>query len=95
MTWHKEARREATITEARKHLLELPDELSGAEEPMVVTKRGKPVLALMPWEFYDSIRETLEIMADDDLLAALKESIRNAGKGRTYSTAELRKELAL
>lgn len=95
MARRKEAAREATITEARKHLLELPDELSGAEEAMVLTKRGEPVLALMPWELYDSIRETLEIMADDDLLEALKESIRNAGKGRTYSTAELRRELAL
>ena len=95
MTRQKETTREATITEARKHLLELPDELSGAGEPMVLTKRGKPVLALMPWELYDSIMETLEIMADDDLLEALKESIRNAGKGRTYSTAQLRRELGL
>jgi PHD/YefM family antitoxin component YafN of YafNO toxin-antitoxin module len=37
----------------------------------------------MPWDLYESIAETLEIMGDDELMAALRQGIKEieAGKG--------------
>ncbi|MBD2773247.1 type II toxin-antitoxin system Phd/YefM family antitoxin [Iningainema tapete] len=37
-----------TITEARRQLLDLPDELK--DEPVIITKHGKPVMAALSFE---------------------------------------------
>jgi len=39
-----------SITEARRELPSLPDRLRDAPGAIAVTKREKPVLAIMPWE---------------------------------------------
>ena len=49
----------------------------------------------MPWELYDSITETLEILGDEKLMKTLRKSLREARKGRTYSMAEVKKRLRL
>ncbi|MDM9385217.1 type II toxin-antitoxin system Phd/YefM family antitoxin [Chlorogloeopsis sp. ULAP01] len=51
-----------TITEARQHLLNLPDELK--DEPVIITKHGKPVMAALSFEQYESLLETLSILGD-------------------------------
>ena len=71
------------IIKARDRLTSLPEEL--AEEPgaIAVTRRGEPVLAILPWELYESIVETLEILSDEELMVALRESIKEASEGKT------------
>ncbi|MBI2555012.1 MAG: type II toxin-antitoxin system Phd/YefM family antitoxin [Candidatus Rokubacteria bacterium] len=85
------------ITKARAQLLDLAEELSRKPEAgaVAVTKRGQPVLALMPWEFYESIVETLEILGDEALMASLRQSIKEAGKGKTISWKDVKKSLSL
>ena len=47
-----------TITQARRGLLNLPERLArGPEHAVTITRRGRPVLAVMPWEFYESIED--------------------------------------
>ena len=41
------------ITEARKNLLSLPDELK--EEPIIITKYGKPVMVTVSYEQMESL----------------------------------------
>jgi prevent-host-death family protein len=50
-----------TITEARRQLLDLPDKLK--DEPVIITKHGKPVMAALSFEQYESLLETLSIQA--------------------------------
>jgi len=84
-----------SIMEARAKLTGLPEEFERNPETgaVTVTRRGKPVLAVMPWELYDSIVETLEILSDQKLMRALRKSLQQARTGRTYSTTEVRKRL--
>jgi hypothetical protein len=49
----------------------------------------------MPWELYQSIAETLEIMGDEDLMAALRKSIKEAEEGKIIPWARVKKELGL
>jgi len=81
--------------EARARLTGLPEEFERNPETgaITVTRRGKPVLAVMPWESYDAIIETLEIGSDKKLMKTLRKSLQEARKGRTYSMAEVRKRL--
>lgn len=84
-----------SITEARDELTSLPERL--AEEPgaVAVTRRGEPVLALMPWELYESIIETLEILGDPELVAALNRGIKQAKEGEVIPWNQAKKELKL
>ena len=85
------------ITEARYELPNLPKEFDRDPEvgAVAVTNRGKPVLAVMPWERYESIVETLEIMGDRDLMAALKKSIQEMKSGKTYGMEEVKRDIGL
>ena len=38
------------ITEARHELTSLPERLADQDGAVAITRRGKPVLAIMPWE---------------------------------------------
>ena len=86
-----------SMMEARARLTGLPEQFERNPETgaVTVTRRGKPVLAVMPWELYDSITETLEILSDEKLMKALRRSLQEARKGRTYSTVEVRKKLGI
>ena len=86
-----------SMMEARAKLTGLPEEFERSPETgaVTVTRRGKPVLAVMPWELFDSITETLEILSDEKLMKALRKSLQEARKGRTHSMAEVSKKLGL
>ena len=87
---------ELTISEARKALLDLPERLARTPERAVtITRRGRPVLAILPWEFYESIVETLEILGDPDMVAALRASLEDVKRGRVVSNAEAKKRLGV
>jgi mRNA interferase RelE/StbE len=59
---------ELTISEARRALLDLPEKLARTPERAVtITRRGQPALAILPWEFYESIVETLDILGDPEI----------------------------
>lgn len=86
-----------SITEARSQLLGLVDELNrpSAGGAVAVTKRGKPILAILPWELYESLMETLEILGDETLMAGLRKSVREARAGRTVPWERVKRELDL
>ncbi len=83
------------IIEARNKLTSLPEAFE--REPdlgaITVTRRGKPVLAVMPWELYEAIVETLEIMGDEDLMAALRQSLKEIKEGQGIPWEQARHEL--
>ncbi len=85
------------IIEACKKLTTLPEEFEREPETaaVAVTRKGKPVLALMPWELYESIMETLEIVGDEDLMSALRQGIKDIEGDRTYSMEEVKQGLGL
>ena len=83
------------ITEARDELTSLPDTLSETHETVTVTRRGKPVLAILSWEEYEALTETLEIMTDERLMASLRQSIREAKAGKLISWERVKRKLGL
>jgi antitoxin YefM len=87
---------ELAISEARKALLDLPEKLARTPgRAVTITRRGQPVLAILPWEFYESIVETLEILGDPKMVTALRESLKDLKRGRVVSHAEAKKRLGV
>ena len=83
------------ITEARDELTSLPDKLSATHETVTVTRRGKPVLAILPWEEYEALVETLEVMADDALMSELRRSIKEAKQSKLIPWEQVKRKLKL
>ncbi len=79
------------ITEARQRFLDLPDMLG--DEPLYITRRGKPVLVVLRREDYESAVETAEVMADPAMVAAIRQSDEEIEAGATVSTTEARERL--
>jgi antitoxin YefM len=85
------------IIEARNKLTSLPEEFARDPEAsaVAVTRRGTPVLAVMPWELYESIVETLEILSDEKLTTDLRQGVREAGQEKGIPWEQLKKSLGL
>jgi PHD/YefM family antitoxin component YafN of YafNO toxin-antitoxin module len=88
----KEAReermvRQMSISETRRRITSLEDELS-VEDTISITNHGKEVFALLRWESYESIAETLELLSDADAYADLKEGIRQLEAGELVGLEE-------
>ncbi len=61
--------------------------IDGKLDRYVVTKRGKPVVVMLSIEDYESLMETLDILADPKALAGIRkgEADLRAGKTRAWS----------
>ena len=81
------------LTEARKDLSKLVDEVSSAHEHVTITKQGRPAAVVMSADEFESWQETLEILADPETMASLKRSERDIKAGRVTPYAEVRKRL--
>lgn len=83
-----------TITEARNKFMKLPDETTD-NQIIAVTRRNKEVLAVMSWELYEGLLETIEILADQEFMGNIKEGMEEIKSGKTYTIEESRKRLGL
>ncbi len=84
-----------SLTEARARLTELLDELEERHEHVVITRHGRAVGVLVSAEEQEALEETLEILQDEALLEALRESQEDVTAGRVSTLAEVRRELGL
>ncbi len=71
------------LSDVHDRLKELPRELAEAPHTVAITSAGKPVLAVMRWEDYQSVLETLQIIESKDLMHSLQQSIRDIAEERT------------
>lgn len=65
----------------------------GLREPVVVTRRGKPVIALMPLTKYDDW-ESVSLSTNPRFLAIIERSAAAHKPGTGISTEEMRRRLA-
>jgi prevent-host-death family protein len=82
------------ITEARNKFMQLPSQ-AAKHEVLAVTRRNKEVMAVMSWELYEGLLETLEVLSDPKLMNHLKNGINDVKAGRTHSLSEAYERLGL
>lgn len=86
--------RRLTISETRTQI----NMISENPEEITVTKRGEPVLAILPYHLYEAVLETLEIACDSEAMSALRADISSVQAGisvKTKSVDDLAKDLGL
>ncbi len=83
------------ITKARDELAELVDRASSRLDEYVITVNGVPKAVLMSAAEYESWKETEEILADKELMNAIREGEEDIRQGRFITFEQLKKELKL
>lgn len=81
------------ITEARNAFPTLVDNAKNKLDEYVITVNGKPAAILISHDEYESLKETLEIMSDPDLMRDIKDGLDDIKAGRVTPWEDVKKEL--
>ena len=82
--------RHMSISETRRRITSLENDMS-FEDTISVTNHGREVLAILRWETYESIAETLDILSDPEGHDNLKVGTAQAQQGKLIDFEEFKK----
>ena len=82
-----------SLKQLRPDLPKVIARIDGKLDRYIVTRRGKPVIVMLSIEDYESLMETLDILADPKAMADLRKGEEDIRKGRTHSWAEIKASL--
>ncbi len=88
-------RKDLPITEARNQLTSMPESLEREPGAIAVTRNGKPVLAILPWELYESLEETIDIMSDPALMKQVRRGVADIKAKRLIPWTKVKREIEL
>lgn len=81
------------ITEAKARIAELADRVAREHDHFTITRNGRADVLLISVAEYESMRETLDLLSDDEALADLRQSREDFAAGDTFSADEVVAEL--
>jgi PHD/YefM family antitoxin component YafN of YafNO toxin-antitoxin module len=98
-----------SISEVQKEITRLPDQFDNELQVVTVTRYGKPVMTILAAHTYkalqktieklqaevDGLLETLEILKDEETMAAFHQGVEDIKAGRVIPWEEVKKELEL
>ena len=70
------------LSEAKARLSELADRVEHQHDRVLVTRNGRPSFVIMSPDDLESLKETLEILSDDELRESLRRSLQEAAEGK-------------
>jgi prevent-host-death family protein len=78
------------ISEVKARLPELVNGVEEREEEIVVTRNGKPAARLVNYAEYERLKETLDVLGDQDLMRQIRQSLKEiATRKRALSFEEV------
>ena len=77
----------ASLAFVKAHFSALIDEVVRTHEQVTVTRNGEPAAIVLSLEEYESMRETLELLADPDARQRLEAARAEVGRGE-YTTRD-------
>lgn len=82
-----------SISEARKRIFDIAEEVQKPGVHYTFTDKGKPKTVMMSFDEFDSLMETLEIMSDPELMRDIRKAEKEYASGEYVTLDELKKEL--
>ena len=82
-----------SLKELRPALPRVVEHIDDRMDRYVITKRGKPVVVMLSIEDYETLVETLDILADPSAMAGIRKGEEDIQKGRTRSWQEIKRSL--
>lgn len=77
------------VTKVKRGLLDILKTMQEENSTITVTRNGEAVGIMMTPERYEALLETIEILADKKVMAALQASAADFEAGRVLSDAEV------
>jgi len=62
------------ISEVKARLPELVSDVQDKDETIIVTRNGRPAAVLVNHAEYESLKETLDVLSDPDLMHQIRQS---------------------
>ena len=84
-----------SLTELRPRLSELIERANSRFDRFVITRRGKAEAVLLASDEFEGLLETLEVLADEELVKRLVEAEDELASGGGVALEDLRAELAI
>jgi len=83
------------VAEARQNFSALVDEAVATHQRVLVTRNGVPVVWMISDEDFESIMETLDVLADAAAMQDVAQSKADSAAGRYVTAAEMEKIMAV
>jgi prevent-host-death family protein len=77
-----------TITQAKAKLLYMVRQLSDTNDTIGITKNGVPEAVMLSMRKFEGFLETIDILADHEMIKQLKESAKDIKAGRLIDLDE-------
>lgn len=84
-----------SISEARKRIFEIADEVQQPDTHYVLTENGKPKAVILSAEEFEDLLDNLDILSDPDLLKEIEEAEQQYKRGEYITWGELKQELGV
>ena len=80
------------VTKVKRGLLDILKTMQEDDSTITLTRNGEAVGVMMTPHRYEAILETIEILADKKVMAALRSSAADFRDGRVYTDKEVWKD---
>ena len=77
------------VTKVKRGLLDILKTMQEDDATITLTRNGEAVGVMMTPRRYEAILETIEILADKEVIAALRSSSEDFRAGRVYTDKEV------
>lgn len=77
------------LAEVKTRLSELVTKVQQQHDQVTVTRNGRPAAVVVSIEEWESLHETLEILSDNETVAAIHQAQEQIGRGEVYTTDEV------
>ena len=81
------------IAKARDMLMDLPKILAEDKRAIALTQEGERVLAVMSWDLFESLIETIDILGDPDMMPVIHREIKDMDETNLIPLEQVRVEL--
>ena len=76
------------VTKAKAELLNVIRHIDDKDDSIAITKNGIPKVVLMSMIQYEAMRETMTVLADEDMMKQVRSSIKEMQEGKTLIDLE-------
>lgn len=77
------------LAEVKTRLSELVTRVQQQHDQITVTRNGRPAAVVVSLDEWESLHETLEILADTDMVAAIRQAREEIARGEVYPTDDV------
>jgi len=77
------------LADVKNRLSEVVADVVNTHQRVIVTRNGRPAVVMMSPDDLESLEETIEVLADNDLIAQWLTSKADMAAGRVHDAADL------